>query len=119
MGSTSLASTTFPRALHARLAAGVSELDAGRRAALVHQVDDAREPGHEGIVPQAGIADRAATAALDLGRFEHHQAGATGGIAAGIHDVPVGGVALLRRILVHRRHHHAVFQGEFAESQAG
>lgn len=109
----------FPRPLHARLAAGVSELDAGGRAALMQQVDDARKARHEGIVPQAEIANRAAAAALDLGRLDHHQAGATGGVAAGIHDVPVGGAALVRRILVHRRHHHAVFQVEIADRERG
>ena len=47
------------------------------------------------IVPDAEVADGAAAAALDLGRFHDHQPGAAGGIAAGIHQVPVGGEALV------------------------
>ena len=97
------------------LAAGVAELDAGHGIVLPDEVDAALQAGHVGIVPNPEIADRAAAAPLDLGRFHDHQARAAGGVAAGIHQVPVGGEALLRRILVHGRHDNPVLQGNVAD----
>ena len=81
----------FPGALDARLAPRVAELDARRRAALMHEIDDARELRHEGIVPDAQVAHRAAAAALDLGRFEDHQPRAARRVASRVHQMPVGG----------------------------
>src|SRR5436190_4156622 len=73
----------------------MAELDAGHRALLADEVDAALEAGDELVVPDAEIADRAAAAPLDLGRFHDHQPGPAVGIAAGIHQVPVGGEALV------------------------
>ena len=99
----------LPRALGARLAARVAELDARRRPALMHEIDDAREVRHEGIVPDAEIAEGAAAAPLDLGRLDDDEAGAAGGEFPRVHQMPVGRKSLHRGILVHRRDHHAKF----------
>ena len=69
-----------------------------------------RSVRHEGVVPQPEVADRAAAAALDLGRLDEEQARAAGGEAPGVHHVPVGGKALDARVLVHRRDHDAVLE---------
>ena len=94
-----LAATNADEAMIARLLDGDGSIPAGRVRS------------EDAIV----IADRAAAAPLDLGRFHDHQARAAGGVAAGIHQVPVGGEALLRRILVHGRHDNPVLQGNVAD----
>lgn len=107
----------FPRPPAARLASGVAELDARGRAALADEPGHARELGHERVAPQAEIADGAAAAPLDLGRFHDHQAGAAGRVAARVHQVPVVGEAVDGRVLVHRRDDDAVAQLEAADAQ--
>ena len=81
----------------------------------MHEIDDARELRHEGIVPDAEVAHRAATAPLDLGRLEYHQPRAARRVAARVHEMPVGGKTLDRGILVHGRDHHAVLERELAQ----
>jgi hypothetical protein len=80
----------------------MAELDAGHRIVRPDEVDAALEAGNEGIVPQAEVADRAAAAPLDLGRFHEDEAGAAGRVAPDIHQMPVGREAVHPRILVHR-----------------
>ena len=48
----------LPGPLHARLAARVRELDAGRRAVLFEKRGDARQRLHLAVVPQAQVAVR-------------------------------------------------------------
>ena len=105
----------FPRAEAPRLAPRVAELDARHRIVPADEVDAALEAGNVRVVPDAEIADRAAAPPLDLGRFHDHQPCAARRIAAGIHQVPVGREALVRGILVHRRHDHAILQGQAAD----
>ena len=95
----------------------MAELYARRGAALMHKVDDARKLRHKGVVPEAQVAYRTAATALDLGRFEDHQPRAAGRVATGVHQMPIGGRALYRGILVHGCDHHAVLQREFAQAQ--
>jgi hypothetical protein len=100
----------FPGTIGARLAAGAAELDAGDRVLLLDEFDQTAERFDERIVPDAEIAERAAAAPLDLGRFDHHEPGAAGRELAGVHQVPVGRKALVGRILMHRRHHDAILE---------
>ena len=102
----------FPWTLDSRLAAGVAELDTRRRPALMHEIGDAGERRHECVVPETEIADRAAAAALDLGGLQDHQPRAPGRVATRVHQMPVGGKALDRGILVHGRDHNAVPERE-------
>src|SRR6185437_16130554 len=92
----------FPRARQPRLAAGMTELDAGHGAMRADEGGAAREVRNECVVPQAGIADRTAAVARYLGRFHDHESGTALSIFAGVDEVPVGRKALDRRILVHR-----------------
>ena len=108
---------TLPRALAARLAARVAKLNPGGGAAVMNQTGDARQLRHEAVIPQTQIANRAAAAARDFGGFDHHQPGTAGSVAARVHDVPVVGKALDASVLVHRCHHHAVFESEAADCQ--
>jgi hypothetical protein len=75
----------FPGPAGARLAPGVSELDTGGRALLPDELHQAAQRRDEGIVPDAEIADGAAAAPLDLGRFDHDKPRPSGGELAGIH----------------------------------
>ena len=109
----------LPGPRRARLAAGMAELNAGDRILLPDEFDEAAERFDKGVVPDAEVADRAAAAPLDLGRFHDHEAGAAGGEFAGIHQVPVGRKALHRRILMHRRHHDAILQRHAADRHRG
>jgi len=54
----------------------MAELDAGCRVLLLDEFDETAERFDKGIVPDAEIADRAAAAPLDLGRFDDDEAGA-------------------------------------------
>jgi hypothetical protein len=105
----------FPRPPRARLAAGMAELDAGGGILLLDEFDEAAERLDELVVPDAEIADGAAAAPLDLCRFDHNQPDAAGRELAGIHQMPVGRKALFGRVLMHRRHHDAVLQGDAAD----
>lgn len=93
----------------------MAKLDARHRAVLADEFGDRAEMVDEGVVPQAEIADRAAAAPLDLGRFQEHQPGPAGGEPAGIHEMPGCGKAAQSRILVHRRYHHAVLERDLAQ----
>ena len=67
----------------------MAELDASMRVLLLDEFDQPRQRLDEFVLPDAEIADRAAAAPLDLGRFDDYQPGAAGGVAAGVHQVPV------------------------------
>jgi hypothetical protein len=97
----------------------VAELDAGGPAAGPNEIGQALEVGHEGIVPDAQVAHGAAAAALHFRGFDHHQAGAACRVAASVHQVPVGGVAVDRGILVHGRDDDAIAQRERAQFERG
>ena len=57
----------------------LAKLDAGHGIVQADEVDAALEAGHEGVVPDAEVAHRAAAAALNLGRFHDHQPCPAGG----------------------------------------
>ena len=57
----------LPRAGQAGLAAGVTDLDRRHRALRLDEIGHSLEAGHELVVPQAEVADRAAAPPLDFG----------------------------------------------------
>src|SRR5215831_10955185 len=59
----------FPGPVGARLAAGVTKLDAGDRALLPDEFDQPPERLDEDVIPDAEIADGTAASPLDLGRL--------------------------------------------------
>lgn len=103
----------------ARLAPGVGELDRGGGSLRVDEVGHAAPCADLFIVPDAGVAGRDAALGHDRGRLRHDEAGAAAGERAEVHEVPVGGhaVLLVRRVLAERRHPEAVTQGQRAEGQ--
>jgi hypothetical protein len=107
----------FPGTVGARLAAGMAELDPGDRVLLLDELDQPLERLDEGIVPDTEIAHGAAAAPLDLGRFDHDEAGAAGREFSRIHQMPIGRKTLHRRVLMHRRHHDAVLQLDTPDGQ--
>ena len=72
----------------------MAELDAGDRILLLDELDEAAERLDELVVPDAEIADRAATAALHLGGLDNDEPCPAGREFAGIHQMPVGRKAL-------------------------
>jgi hypothetical protein len=95
----------------------MTELDTGDRILLLDEFDQAFERLDEGVVPDAEIAQRAAAAALDLGRLDDHEAGAAGREFSGIHQMPIRRKSFYRGILMHRRHHDAVAQLDPSQRQ--
>jgi hypothetical protein len=65
----------------------MAELDPRHSALLVDEFHQPAERRDEGIVPDAEIANGAAAAPLDLGRFDHHEPRSAGGKLAGVHQV--------------------------------
>ena len=66
-----------------------------------------------GIKPQATMGDPAM--ALDMGRLDDEQAGPRVRQHAKVGQVPVGGAAVDRAVLAHRRNRDTVVQGEPGE----
>jgi hypothetical protein len=95
----------------------MSDLNSGYRVLLLDESGQAPERLDERVVPDAEVTQRAATAALDLGRLDDDQAGAAGREFSGIHQMPVGRKSLHGRILVHRRHHDPVAQFDAPDRQ--
>ena len=86
--------------------------------AQIRSINQANRNASDGI-SLTQIADGAAAAPLDLGRFDDEQPRTTGGIAAGVHQMPVGGKATLAGVLVHRRDDDAVLQRQIPQRQGG
>ena len=86
----------------------MAKLDRRHGALRADKIGQPRDVGNEIVVPEAQIADGAATAPLNLGRFDHHQASAACGETADVHQMPIGRKAFNGGVLVHWRDHHAV-----------
>src|SRR3546814_18118191 len=79
----------------------MTELESRHRAVAADEFDAARQPRNMLVPPQPQIADRAAAAPVDLGRFHEDEAGAARRIAAGIDQMPTGPEPLSGRVRVH------------------
>src|SRR5690242_9981728 len=69
------------------------------------------------VVPDARVAVSDAAAALHRGRFHEHDARAALRELAEVHEVPVGDMAVLRRVLAHRRNDDAVLRLNAAQPE--
>ena len=94
---------------------GLAELDAGETAMLLQECRDAPQGRDLLVVPEAEIAGRDASVALDRGGFDDHRSGAAERELAQVHEMPVIGQALDSRVLAHRRNDHAVRKDELAQ----
>jgi len=61
------------------------------------------------VVPKAHVPSGATPASLYFGRFDKDEPGSTSSEPAGIHKMPISGIALYRSILVHGSHDNSVF----------
>ncbi len=108
-------SVAEPRALHARLASGVAELNRRLRRIGVYEIGDAAKRRDLFVAPQSQIAVRDAAALLHRRGLDKHQPGAAGSELAEVHQVPVVGAAVVGRVLTHGRDHYAVLQANTAQ----
>jgi hypothetical protein len=98
----------------------MGKLDGQRHATdLARRVDHALQRRFVGVVPQAQAARRDASFRLDAGGLDDQQAGARQRQLAVVHQVPVVGIALLGRVLAHRRDDNAVGQRDAADGEWG
>ena len=93
------------------------QLDARCCAFGVQEVDDMLERRNLPVLPQAEVAIGDAPLRVYPGRLEDDQAEAAKREPPEVHEVPVVGVAVLGRILAHRRHHGAVAQSEVTQGE--
>src|SRR5579872_5158332 len=82
---------------------------------LANRGEDRTQRGFGGVVPQAEASRRDAADSFDMGGFdaEHRSARQRKRIDMG--EMPIIGLAVLRRILAHRRHHDAIGQSKLAQ----
>src|SRR5215467_7007695 len=88
----------------------MSKLNAGDRTLLLDEFDQTLQRFDKSVVPDAEIAQCAATAPLHLGRFDDHQTRAARGELAGIHQMPIGRKPLDGGVLMHWRHDDSIAQ---------
>ena len=109
--------TALPGPLRGGLAARMGELDTELGGAgAPAEIDDAPECRLVlvGIKPHAAMGD--AAVALHMGRLDDDEAGARVRQHAEMGDVPVGGAAVDRAVLAHRRDDDAIFQFDATEA---
>ena len=66
------------------------------------------------IVPQSGITHRPAAASVYFGGFNKYKPCTSSREPTDIHEMPIRWESILRRILMHRRHHNAVLHCDVA-----
>src|SRR4051812_28069540 len=76
LGRTLQRPVPFPWAPGARLATGMTELNACKRVLLLDDLDEALQRLDKDVIPDAEVAQGATAAPLDLGRLDNHQSGA-------------------------------------------
>ena len=98
-------------------APGVRQLDAGRRALGVQEVDDPGQPGDLLVGPQADVRVADPAVLGHPGRLDQHQPEAAEREAAEVHQVVVADDPVGDGVLAHRCDHETVTQREAAEGQ--
>ncbi|CAI8308778.1 MAG: Uncharacterised protein [Rhodospirillaceae bacterium] len=108
--------TAVPRQIGRGLAPGVGQLNAHGRVAVV-----AAEPDHAGqsllilVGPQPQTAGGNPRLRADAGGFHEDQAHTADRELTQVHQVPVGGAAVVGAVLAHGRHHDPVAQFDPAQ----
>ena len=102
-------SPPFPGAKTTCLSSGMAKLNGRHGVVRPDEIGKTPEMRDKLIVPETGIANRPATAAVNFGRFDKHQPGATRREPPDIHQVPIRRKAIFRRVLMHWRHDNAIF----------
>ena len=94
--------------MSAGLAPGVGQLNTGHRALGSDETRDALQRFDLCVIPQPKVLGGNAAIGSYGGGFGENQPGTTDGTAAKVHQVPIIGQAILRRVLAHRRDRDAV-----------
>ena len=95
----------------------MTDLDGCNRTIHLDEVSKAFHAGDELVVPEGEIANGAAPSRVHFGAFNECQTGAAGSEPADVHEMPVGGEAMVCRILVHRGDANPVFHRDAADGQ--
>ena len=99
--------------------AAVRELHAEFRAARMHVLRDPRDRRDLRVGPQTQVAVTDAPFRRDRRRFGEDEAEAARRELPEMHDVPIVGDAIGRRVLAHRRDHGAIAQRDAAQRERG
>jgi len=97
---------------HGGLASGMGELNAGAYALAVDEVDDAPEARDVAVLVDAEVVGCNAAFGDDGGSFKDDEASSTLGAAAEMNEMPIGGEAIVGRVLAHRGDADAVGKGD-------
>src|SRR4051812_47381095 len=93
----------------------MAELDSRHRLLFLDERSNPGKTGNVRVIPDACIAMRDAPALLHGGRLDEYDARAALRELAEVHEVPVGDMAVLGRVLAHRRNDDAVARGDVAQ----
>jgi len=93
----------------------VGKLNARRGAIPLQEIGDAPQGFYLCVIPKAKIGIGDAALGRDRRGLDDDEAETADGEAPEMHEVPVIGQAMARRILAHRRHDGAVLEGEAAK----
>src|ERR1700735_3842234 len=99
--------SSLPWSGNAGLPAGVSDLHAGNGAVLLQEAGDPGESRHMVVEVDAAIRRADTAFRRHRRRFDDDQAGPAHGARAEMHEMPVGGKAIVRRVLAHWRDDNA------------
>jgi hypothetical protein len=94
-------------------------LDAGAGALGVEKARDPFESRNVLVLPEAQVANRDAALRNHGRRLQNHQPRASLGAAAQMDEMPVGGQAVLARVLAHRRDADAVGKADRTKLKGG
>jgi hypothetical protein len=112
--------SAIPRPLTGSLAAGMGKLHRDRDLRmLAHRGDDRLQGRFVGVAVETKAARRDAADGLDRGRLDAEHRSPRQRQRVDMGKMPVGGRAIDRGILAHRRHHDAVGQLQVAQLDRG
>jgi hypothetical protein len=97
----------------------VGQLNAGTGTLGVDKLGDSLKGGDVCIFPDAEIGGGDAAFRGDGRGFQHDEASASLGAAAKVDEVPIGGKAVLRRVLAHGGDADAIGEGDRAQLKGG
>ena len=106
-----------PRPVGAGLPARVRQLDAGDAAVFVEKPHNSRQRLDVVVGPDPEVLRADAPLGCHGRGLRHHQAGATDRAAPEMHEMPIIGQSVNARVLAHRRHEHAIGEGDGADRQ--
>jgi len=95
----------------------VRQLDARHRALRADKLGQFSEGQDVLVRPETEVAGGDPSSRRHRGGLDHHQSNPAHGPGPVMDQMPVGGMAVMSRILAHRRHEDAVAEIQLAESE--